>query len=131
MLSRLTAISNVPGLHLKVLVSVEFAGTRPADLRKGIDGYVSWVQALLDLDPLDGSLFLFTNRSKNKIKGVLHDGNGFWLVYKRLARSSVLWPTSCDETEYMKIDTKQLTALLSGMSIVPQQDFLPKTYKYV
>ena len=104
---------------------------KPADLRKGIDGYFSWVQALLDLDPLDGSLFLFTNRSKNKIKGVLHDGNGFWLVYKRLARSSVLWPTSCDETEYMKIDTKQLTALLSGMSIVPQQDFLPKTYKYV
>ena len=34
----------------------------PADLRKGIDGYVSLVQGPLALDPLDGSLFLFVNR---------------------------------------------------------------------
>ena len=103
----------------------------PADLRKGIDGYVSLVQGPLALDPLDGSLFLFVNRQKNKIKGILRDGNGFWLVYKRLSRSSLQWPVSTDQSDFMRIDCSQLAALLSGLSIVPQPAFLPRTYKYV
>ncbi|UNT92556.1 IS66 family insertion sequence element accessory protein TnpB [Allobaculum sp. Allo2] len=103
----------------------------PADLRKGIDGYVSPVQGPLALDPLDGSLFLFVNRQKNKIKGILRDGNGFWLVYKRLSRSSLQWPVSTDQSDFMRIDCSQLASLLSGLSIVPQPAFLPRTYKYV
>ncbi len=103
----------------------------PADLRKGIDGYVSLVQGPLALDPLDGSLFLFVNRQKNKIKGILRDGNGFWLVYKRLSRSSLQWPVSTDQSDFMRIDCSQLASLLSGLSIVPQPAFLPRTYKYV
>lgn len=69
---------------------------KPADLRKGIDGYVSLIQAFTDLDPLNGSLFLFSNRQRNKMKGVIHDTNGFWLVYKRVARSHIEWPLSDD-----------------------------------
>lgn len=103
----------------------------PADLRKGIDGYVSLVQGPLALDPLDGSLFLFVNRQKNKIKGILRDGNGFWLVYKRLSRSSLQWPVSTDQSDFMRIDCSQLASLLSGLLIVPQPAFLPRTYKYV
>ena len=103
----------------------------PADLRKGIDGYVSLVQGPLALDPLDGSLFLFVNRQKNKIKGIIRDGNGFWLVYKRLSRSSLQWPVSTDQSDFMRIDCSQLASLLSGLSIVPQPAFLPRTYKYV
>ncbi len=103
----------------------------PADLRKEIDGYVSLVQGPLALDPLDGSLFLFVNRQKNKIKGILRDGNGFWLVYKRLSRSSLQWPVSTDQSDFMRIDCSQLASLLSGLSIVPQPAFLPRTYKYV
>jgi len=103
----------------------------PADLRKGIDGYVSLVQGPLALDPLDGSLFLFVNRQKNKIKGILRDGNGFWLVYKRLSRSSLQWPVTTDQSDFMRIDCSQLASLLSGLSIVPQPAFLPRTYKYV
>lgn len=103
----------------------------PADLRKGIDGYVSLVQGPLALDPLDGSLFLFVNRQKNKIKGILRDENGFWLVYKRLSRSSLQWPVSTDQSDFMRIDCSQLASLLSGLSIVPQPAFLPRTYKYV
>lgn len=55
----------------------------PVDLRKGIDGYMSLVQMDLSLDPYDGSLFLFTNRTHNKVKGILYTGTGFWLLYFR------------------------------------------------
>ena len=33
---------------------------KPADLRKGIDGYASIIQGIYHLDPTDGSLYLFT-----------------------------------------------------------------------
>lgn len=108
-----------------------YLAQKPADLRKGIDGCASLLQGCLALDPLDGSLFLFVNRQKNKLKGILCDGNGYWLVYKRLARSSLQWPVTSEESDFMKIDYSQLTSLLSGMTIVPQPAFLPRTYKYV
>lgn len=104
---------------------------KPADLRKGIDGYASMVTGLLDLDPSDGSLYLFVNRQKNKMKGILHDGNGYWLVYKRLARSRLMWPGSSDSHKYMAISWWQLKALLSGMTIRPDPKFLPKRPKYI
>ena len=126
--------SIIPAIDLGVdfsKVKNIYLAQMPADLRKGIDGYVSLVQGPLALDPLDGSLFLFVNRQKNKIKGILRDGNGFWLVYKRLSRSSLQWPVSTDQSDFMRIDCSQLASLLSGLSIVPQPAFLPRTYKYV
>lgn len=104
---------------------------KATDLRKGIDGYASVVQGILDMDPADGSLYLFTNRSKDKMKGILHDGNGYWLIYKRLARSSLKWPASDDISAFIQISCLQLKALLSGMTIKPDPDFLPRRPKYI
>ncbi|WP_019891920.1 IS66 family insertion sequence element accessory protein TnpB [Allobaculum stercoricanis] len=103
---------------------------KPADLRKGIDGYASIIQGIYHLDPTDGSLYLFTNRTKDKMKGILHDGNGYWLVYKRLARSHLKWPFT-EINQYQTISSSQLQALLSGMTIVPDPQFLPQKPKYI
>lgn len=62
-----------PGIDFSKVKTI-FIARKPADLRKGIDGYVSLVQGCLHLDPVDGSLFLFVNRQKNKMKGILYDG---------------------------------------------------------
>ncbi|MCF0259080.1 MAG: IS66 family insertion sequence element accessory protein TnpB [Erysipelotrichaceae bacterium] len=43
---------------------------KPVDLRKGIDGYRSIISSIHSLDPADGSLYLFTNKAKNKVKGI-------------------------------------------------------------
>lgn len=104
---------------------------KSADLRKGIDGYVSIVQALLHQNPTDGSLYLFTNRGRNKLKGILHDGNGYWLVYKRLARSHLKWPGSCRPDAFIEISWWQMKALMSGMTIRPDLQFLPKRPRFI
>lgn len=103
---------------------------KPEDLRKGIDGYASVIQGIHYLDPTDGSLYIFTNRTKDKLKGIIHDGNGYWLFYKRLARSHLKWP-STQTDEYQTISWAQLQALLSGMTIVPDPQFLSKKPKYI
>lgn len=54
------------------------------DMRKSIDGSALIVSMQFDLDVMDGSLFIFTNRVQNRIKMLYYDINGFWLFFKRL-----------------------------------------------
>ena len=54
------------------------------DLRRSIDGLATIVQSQLQLDPFSTALFLFCGRRRNRIKGLLWEGDGFLLLYKRL-----------------------------------------------
>lgn len=56
----------------------------PTDLRKSVDGLAAIVSQKFKLDPFSNSSFLFCNRSKDKLKVLLWDTNGFILLYKRL-----------------------------------------------
>ena len=50
------------------------------DMRKAINGLSIIVTEQMELDPLSGSLFLFCNRYRRILKGLLWDRNGFWLI---------------------------------------------------
>ena len=54
------------------------------DLRRSIDGLAAIVQGQLQLDPFCKGLFLFCGRRCDRIKGLLWEGDGFLLLYKRL-----------------------------------------------
>jgi len=46
-------------------------------------------------DPFSGTLFLFRNKSGTTIKGIVYDGQGFWLFMKRLSSGRFRpWPTN-------------------------------------
>ena len=53
------------------------------DLRRGIDGLAAVVQESFALDPFTNTLFLFCGRRKDRIKGLLWEGDGFLLLYKQ------------------------------------------------
>jgi transposase len=61
-----------------------FLYTPPADLRKGFDGLSGLVRQEFRADPLDGSLFLFINRRRDRLKILHWDGAGYWLYYRLL-----------------------------------------------
>ena len=86
---------------------------KPADFRKQIDGLVLLVADHLHLDPTSGQLFIFRNRTANKIKMLWWDKNGFWLLYKRLEKGRFKFPGIQDAA--MEIETEQLSWLLSGL----------------
>ncbi|HLJ97460.1 MAG TPA: IS66 family insertion sequence element accessory protein TnpB [Gemmataceae bacterium] len=46
-----------------------FLATAPVDMRKSFDGLAEVVRAFLGHDPLCGSLFVFRNRSAQRVKG--------------------------------------------------------------
>ena len=63
------------------------------DLRKGIDGLAQLVGTRYDMNPFEKNvLFLFCGGRGDRIKGLLWEGNGFLLLYKRLEDGSFSWP---------------------------------------
>ena len=85
------------------------------DLRRGIDGLATIVQAQLNLDPFSKALFLFCGRRCDRIKGLLWEGDGFLLLYKRLDNGRFQW--LCSETEAVMLTSQQIRWLLEGLKI--------------
>lgn len=85
------------------------------DMRKSIDGLAAIIQGKLQLDPYSQALFLFCGRSSNKMKGLLWDGDGFLLLYKRLDNGKYRFPRT--ETEARQLSDQQLRWLLEGLEI--------------
>lgn len=62
-----------------------FIATGYSDLRKGIDGLANIIKFQFDLDPFQKDvLFLFCGRRPGRLKGLVWEGDGFLLLYKRL-----------------------------------------------
>lgn len=93
-----------------------FLYTAPTDLRKGFDGLSGIVRRELAADPLDGSLFLFINRRRDRLKILHWDGTGFWLYYKLLEAGTFEVIPSNDPSA--RLDATQLAMLLGGVSLV-------------
>ena len=85
------------------------------DLRLGIDGLAHIVQEQFELDPFSQSLFLFCGRRKDRIKGLLWEGSGFLLVYKRLEEGRFQWPQTREEA--LQLTPQQYRWLMEGLSI--------------
>ncbi len=92
-----------------------FLYTRPTDLRKGFDGLSGIVRQEFQADPLDGSLFLFVNRRRDRLKILHFDGTGFWLYYKLLEAGTFEVITS--KGNCAQLDSTQLAMLLGGVSM--------------
>ncbi len=81
------------------------------DFRLGIDGLCAFVKQHLLLDPMEGSLFAFTNNRRMGIKFIIYDGQGYWCCYKRLSRGRLVWwPTG--EGPSSLIDARNLLLLI-------------------
>ena len=85
------------------------------DMRRSIDGLSVLVQQVFKLDPFNRSLYLFCGRQSDRIKGLIWEGDGFLLLYKRLEQGSFKWPRH--ESDVRKITPQQLRWLLEGLSV--------------
>lgn len=61
-----------------------FVATKPADMRKSFDGLFALVRDFLGEDPLSGHLFVFRNKSGDRLKILWWDRDGLAIWYKRL-----------------------------------------------
>lgn len=69
-----------------------FAALGVTDMRKSYDTLAEAVRRVIGEDPLSGDVFVFCNRSRNRIKLLCFDRGGYWLVARRLEKGTFAWP---------------------------------------
>ncbi len=102
----------------EVVTNKVYLACGPTDLRKSIDGLAALVTVCFDLDPFQESLFVFCNKSKDKLKILRWAHNGFWLYYRRLERGKFQWPDKAADYTSVVVDYRQLRWLLDGLNII-------------
>lgn len=103
-------------------VQAVYLASGATDLRKSINGLTLLVQSSLNLDPFEPALFVFCNRSMNKLK-ILHFDEGFWLYYYRLEQSNFKWPMTKEEA--LKVDINEFKWLLKGYEVRTTSKYKP------
>lgn len=94
----------------RVLVALE-----PVDLRGSFNRLHGLVSEQLNADPLSGHLFVFTNRSRNRLKVLYWDGSGLWVCAKRLEQGRFTWPTG--EGAGVSLRAEEWNALVHGLEV--------------
>lgn len=92
-----------------------FVALAPADLRQSFNGLSGLVQAQLRQDPLSGHLFVFTHRTRNRLKVLYWDGSGLWVCAKRLEQGRFSWPQGDELLATLR--PEELVALYSGLEV--------------
>jgi transposase len=94
-----------------------FLASEPVDLRRGHDGLSALVRTRFSMDPLDGHLFVFVGRRRDRVKLLFWDRGGFVLYYKRLAQGRFRMPVIPDSADRVVLDGTELAMLLGGFDL--------------
>ena len=86
------------------------------DMRKNINGLSAIVERSFKLSPFEAGVFVFCNRSRDRVKILEWDGDGFWLYFKRLEKGHFRWPAPGEEAT-IDLTGEELNILLSGSKI--------------
>lgn len=92
----------------------------PVDFRQSINGLAVVVEQAMLLSPFADALFVFCNKSRDRIKVLYWDQTGFCLWYKRLEKDTFKWPRQ-HPTRVMNLSEDQWRWLLSGVDILRLQ----------
>jgi transposase len=71
---------------------------------------ISWA------DPLSGHLFLFSNRTRTRLKALVWDGSGLWVCAKRLEKGRFRWPEA-EGRHSVTMRSEELAMLVNGLDV--------------
>lgn len=91
-----------------------FLCVRRVDFRKAHDGLCALVRDEFGDDPFSGDVFVFHNGARDRVKLLLWDRNGFWLLYKRLEKGTFPFAVR-GEGSRVEITRAQLAMMLEGL----------------
>ena len=91
--------------------------SQPTDMRKSFDSLSGLVQNELGLSSISGDVYVFINKSRNKIKLLHWAGSSFVLYYKRLESGTFEHPRYDIQTGSYSLSYSQIVMLVDGISI--------------
>lgn len=87
------------------------------DMRKGFEGLYGLVRDQLQLEPLSGHIFLFSNAQRNRLKLLFWDGSGLWVCAKRLEKGRFRWPAAEAGQSKVVLSQEELALLVGGIDL--------------
>jgi transposase len=97
---------------------------QPTDMRKNFDGLVGLVSSGLGKDPVRDGAFVFVNKRRDKMKILIWDRHGFWLLYKRLEAGCFQMPPPDTavganglDPESLRLTYEQLVMIIEGIDL--------------
>jgi len=106
-----------------------FVSLAPVDMRKSINGLSALILDVFEQSPQSMHLFLFYNKSRDKVKLIFWNKNGFVLYYKRLDKGKFKFSrTAVDNT--IEITSDQLQWLLAGLDFQLMREFNEINYSH-
>jgi transposase len=99
-----------------------FAYIPAADMRRGFAGLCGLIRGELNADPTDGSLFLFVNKRRDRMKILHFTEGGFWMYYRLLEAGTFekLQPKH-ENSRQLLLDATELTMLLAGVTLASSE----------
>lgn len=91
-----------------------YVATTYVDMRKSIDGLAAIVTLQFRIEVMNNSLFIFTNKNRNRLKLLYYADHGFWLFIRRLNKGTFKIHEKND-IEIETITPKQLEWLVNGL----------------
>jgi transposase len=101
---------NIPA-STKIYICVQ-----AVDMRLSFDGLSELVRTHFGLNPLNGHLFVFFSRRRDRMKILAWDIDGFVLYYKRLEQGSFSWLDRLDLLPGSEILAADFALVLAGIN---------------
>jgi transposase len=92
-----------------------FVARGATDMRRSFDRLAAEVDTVLRQDPFSGHVFCFFSRRRDRVKLLVWERGGFWLLYKRLEEGSFA------PVERAEISPRDLYLLLEGIEVVRER----------
>jgi transposase len=90
----------------------------PTDMRKSFHGLIALTESVLKQDPLSGSLFVFVNRRRDRIKILYWGQAGFCIWYQQLQKGTYQLPIDdSPAAETLEVTRSQLSLILDGIDL--------------
>ena len=91
--------------------------TAPAEMRCGFDRLAELAKAVTNQNPMDGHLFLFRSRGRDRLKILLWERDGFVLWYKRLEEGVFKMPRIDGDAKSVELRASELAMMLDGIDL--------------
>ena len=95
-----------------IRIDAVWLATAPMDMRAGTDTALARVVAVFGAAQ-PHTAYLFANARANRIKALVHDGLGIWLVARRLHQGKFVW--AARDSASCQLERTQLDALVLGL----------------
>ena len=104
---------NLMSSRLKIRLVLE-----ATDLRKSFNGLEGLALMLNREDSYQQYLWLFSNKSRNRLKWLYYDRSGVWVATKRLEKGTFHWPQPSDSNQQVvQLAPEAVQLLMDGVDL--------------